>query len=565
MSKIHDIKTFTKYDVILWNSVNRYGNKGLNLICGTKDSKKGAVFVGDIEGSGNLHEIVVPGTEKDFSTQVTFGEYIGKHQVSLVGKLVSDKGLIKGFKYSGKLNENDLNDSSNYKIFGIGEKITVPLGVSQNITVGISSDNSKIENSDFVNGPLGGYIYNVKTEKKIFISHDHFKTLTATGIVHSHDNVYVICGSASEKEIVTNIDTIGLIGSIIGKPYLVDYDSKTNKFTNWKFFGTNERRYSEHHELFSGECKLSSFSSISKNCDNNFQVIANIIHGNSSDHKSSPYEVESYWGEIRREKCDKFFDNNFVLISEGSRLEHRDDFCGNRKFEYRRNIIATGVYHDKFVGIRIKEKESCKDIRDDFSGFQGKFHVIVPCCVCTCQRLFKWNYITECWMNGNNRNPYDLNCFYDECNRITPFGTIPIVPPESIFMTGPVVCPDPTNPSIVPVVGPEVPLFENLVSDENAWGPHDIRWKLDGPWNKCGCGWIKDIDCGFDEPGCTKLAYPGEYSWRNCGNMCCWNNTPCRNPNEWLFERCSIHSCAEFKKVFAIAFKKIEKLGMIAF
>jgi hypothetical protein len=67
MTKLHDAKTYTKCDVLLWNSINKYGKKDLSLICGTKDSKNGAVFVGDIEGCGELYEISMPGTkEKGF-------------------------------------------------------------------------------------------------------------------------------------------------------------------------------------------------------------------------------------------------------------------------------------------------------------------------------------------------------------------------------------------------------------------------------------------------------------------------------------------------------------------
>lgn len=531
MSRLKEIKTFTKCDVELWNSIKQY--KKDYLICGVKDLKRGAVFVGDIEGCGKLHEICYPGAE-DFSTQITFGEYSGKGTVSLVGKLVDVKkpGLIGGFRYHGKLTEEDLNDHRNYKQFGLDEKITVPLSQSKNIIVGISGDSSKCDESGFVSGPLSAFIYDIQKGEKRYITNPAFKSMTATGIVDIDDHKFIICGSASEKPLPTNPDNVGIIGSIIGRPYLVEYNSKTHSFSNWKFFG-----HKDHHDIFSRECQYSGFSSISKSCDDEFQVIANVV-GGSTDRRPNVYEVTSFWGRLHRNDCGDFHDEKFIVVS----TDHKDDFDECERL--RRQYVATGVYHDKFVGLRVKETRECKDVGDKYAGFQAKFHVEKPCCECTCTRIFKPNYITECWMTGPNRNPYSTNCLYRECDRFTECGIIPIVPPGTIPVTGPVVCPNPTNPSIVPVVGDNVPLHENLVNDENAWGPHDIRWTYDGPWRHCECGWRRDDN---EETGCSSLTYPGGFYWHNCGGQCCWNDTACRDPTEWFFDRCPIHGCPEFK------------------
>lgn len=534
MSRPNEVKTFTNCEVQVWNSINKY--KDELIITGVKDSSSGAVFVGDIEGKGKLQKVKFPGVDK-FDTQLTFGEYKGKKHVSLLGKLVDKekKGLIGGFRYFGTLSDDDLSNKHNYHQIGKDEKITVPLGQSKDLIVGITGDSSRRDESGFVSGPLSAFVYDIATDKKRYIVNEHFKSLTATGIVHHDDHTYIICGSASEKALPANADNVEILGSIIGRPYLVEYNSKSHEFKNWRFFG-----HKDHHEIFSRECQYSGFTSISKSCDDEYQVVANVVEG-SADKKPEPYNVASFWGRLHRNECGDFREEKFVLVSSRP--------CEER----RRQYIARGVYHDKFVGLRIKEEHVCKDVHDKFAGFQGKFHVVRPPCECTCERVYKSNYITECWMTGTNRNPYDVSCLYAECERYTECGIIPVVPPNSIPLFGPVVCPNPANPSIVPTVGPNVPLGENLVSDQNAWGPHDVRWRFEGPWNHCGCGWVKDEPCP-EVNGCKPLTYPGGYYWKNCGNpLCCWNNTPCRDPCEWYFESCVVHGCPEFRNVSGFA------------
>src|SRR5688500_10301368 len=129
MSRICELKTFTKCDVAYWNSITK-DKKDSNLICGVKDSKEGAIYIGQIDGCGKLYKVVVPNCLVDenyheYSTQVTFGRYLGNDHYNLVGKVVY-KDTIDGFSFFGKL--HDLDNAENYKVFGAGDKVTVPTG-----------------------------------------------------------------------------------------------------------------------------------------------------------------------------------------------------------------------------------------------------------------------------------------------------------------------------------------------------------------------------------------------------------------------------------------------------
>jgi len=86
-------------------------------------------------------------------------------------------------------------------------------------------------------GPINAFLYNVCTKKFIYIKYPGSVSNTAYGIWNNGNGKYTICGGHSPKPIsITDITKDGKFFKPIGTAYLVDYDCKTNKFSNWSSF-----------------------------------------------------------------------------------------------------------------------------------------------------------------------------------------------------------------------------------------------------------------------------------------------------------------------------------------
>jgi len=70
------------------------------------------------------------------------------------------------------------------------------------------------------------FIYDIKNKKFHKILKSDSKSITAYGIWHNKKNQYTICGGYTNGNVETGINT----------GYLVDWDSDTHRFSNWKSF-----------------------------------------------------------------------------------------------------------------------------------------------------------------------------------------------------------------------------------------------------------------------------------------------------------------------------------------
>lgn len=73
------------------------------------------------------------------------------------------------------------------------------------------------------------FIYDIKHKKYYEIENEGAKSITAYGIWHNGGHSYTICGGFSDVDSIEGFE----------QSYLVDWNSKHNRFTNWRFFSYN--------------------------------------------------------------------------------------------------------------------------------------------------------------------------------------------------------------------------------------------------------------------------------------------------------------------------------------
>lgn len=90
------------------------------------------------------------------------------------------------------------------------------------------------------------FLYNIRDKIYQDIVYPNSRSNTAYGVWKNSKHQYTICGGYSSTDDMSGLDTA----------YLVDYDSRSRKFTNWASFTyNNDRRFITHFEgISSDEC-----------------------------------------------------------------------------------------------------------------------------------------------------------------------------------------------------------------------------------------------------------------------------------------------------------------------
>lgn len=477
----NDIKCFSNKEVLYWNSVRNYKDNKF-LLTGRKDSHNGVVFTGTINGTGKYTTVRKPHSK---STTVNDGEF-NNCNLTLVGNYVGNNGE-HGFIYNGKFDE--LNNSSNYEKLDIGSVITIPKGICGNQVVGNCNDHDKVGHDGLQLGPSSSFIYNISDKTYVLIDVPGYKSISLSGIVKNDNNSYTIVGSVSK--LAVSIDHVKN-NFPFGTVFVANYNPNTRKVCNF-----------HEIELDGYDCHYTLPCGISKDC-NGYQIGLNIV---PIKYATEVKHVQNVWINLKEGPIGNLY------------IDVAIPFKGCPR-------ILTGIDNKNFVGFRLKEaRNNCEE--DINRPFQGLFIEKVIECPCLCRRRAKPNYVNECW-DVRNKNPYEnFSSLWREPGRFTECGIIPVVGAGQEIMSGPVCRPDPSNPCIVPVDGPNVPGGCNFVNDPNAWGPHDLRWKRFKLC--CKCHWE------FSEHFKTWL-------WVNCGDISCdFNCTKVRDITEWDIQQCPLH------------------------
>ena len=213
--------------VSAWQGIRESTDQpGEYLIVGTSGSE-GLLYVGPVDGQGGESFAVnVPGA----ATSSVYGpDDLGDGNVRLVGSYRTGEDSVSGFLYEGAI--ADLDVPGNYRAIAYpGGQFTYVHSTMGGLAVGNSDGPT---DSGLPIGAGRAFIYDVATGR--FVADVVFPgsvSNTVYGIWHNGGTSYTLAGGFSQLP-RSNPDGEGLP---IGQGMLVDYDSLTRQFSNWKAF-----------------------------------------------------------------------------------------------------------------------------------------------------------------------------------------------------------------------------------------------------------------------------------------------------------------------------------------
>jgi hypothetical protein len=223
-------------DVTAWQGIRKIEDNNY-IIVGTSGTI-GRVYIGPLDSSSlSVYDVNFPGAT---ATSVYGPDYVGDGVIRLVGtyKLGDDK--VRGFYFMGTV--DDLTDPTKYQSILTGEKFTYIHSIMGDVVVGNRDNPLKYGQNSLPLGPGCAFVYDLKTNEQIPIKYPEAISNTAYGVWHNGGHSYTICGGYSLT--ATSIDQIysdsgslaGIQPQPFGQAYLVNYDSKSHKFSDWTSF-----------------------------------------------------------------------------------------------------------------------------------------------------------------------------------------------------------------------------------------------------------------------------------------------------------------------------------------
>lgn len=238
---------FTVQPVTAWQGLRNYtASPGRFLMCGTSGSN-GLLYVGPLAGGGKSYLVQKPGASV---TSVYGPDNLDNGMLRLVGSFqptADTKAFNYGFVWEGR--PSDLPSGGVFRTIAYpGAKYQFTHSTMGGLAVGNADKPTK---GGAALGPGRAYIYDV--EKRKFVTLIHYpgsKSNTAYGIWYNGDSKYTICGGYSP--LPTNNLKNQRRPLAQGRAFLVDYDAKTGKFSNWTTFRyrnqKNSRSFITHFE-----------------------------------------------------------------------------------------------------------------------------------------------------------------------------------------------------------------------------------------------------------------------------------------------------------------------------
>ena len=207
--------------VTAWQGIRASATTGNYLITGTSGST-GLLYDGPISGvGGTSYPVNYPNAT---ATSVYGPDLLTGGALRLVGSFKTGAGVVNGFLFQGTT--ATLSDPANYR--------TIDYPGAQYTYVHSTMGGLAVGNADGPEGnaPLGtghAFLYDVAASViNQEIVYPGSTTTTAYGIWYNDRTSYTICGGYTSAT--------GTPGGGISHAYLVDYDSATGQFSNWKSF-----------------------------------------------------------------------------------------------------------------------------------------------------------------------------------------------------------------------------------------------------------------------------------------------------------------------------------------
>ncbi len=269
-----------------WTGIRNSDTAGQFLITGA-GSSAGVLFDGTIAGAGAGFSVAVP--RPDVANTTPYGpDNLDGNLIRLVGTYTeTGSPKVHGFIFEGTT--ADLSNPVNYRtIDHPGAQFTFFHSSMGGLAVGNYDSAAPL-------GPGHAFIYDIATNT--FLTDIVFPgsvSNTAYGIWHNGENRYTIAGGWSPDS-VNNFDNQD---RPIGQGYLVDYDSRTGEFSNYKSFsypfGVN---FLTHFE---------GISSVEKGV---YTLSADSVQAGSSN------PVQGSWVSVRRNTDGSFGDGTWVNLN----------------------------------------------------------------------------------------------------------------------------------------------------------------------------------------------------------------------------------------------------------
>lgn len=280
-----------------WQGIRDYAPEpGSFMICGTS-GEDGILYIGPVAGGGDAYTMVFPGADT-ISTSSYGPANLENGNIRMVGayRTSSSTQFNLGFVWEGTADQLPSG--------GTWQTISYPNATYQ-FTHSTMGDLA-VGNADApaANGaPLGAgtaYIYHIPSQTFLTtIVFPGSKSNTAYGIWQNSPTSYTICGGYSP--LVTNNLPTPDRPLQQGKAFLVDYDTSTGKFSNWKSF-----------EYPNGPAGV--------NLDTHFQGISSVepgVYTLSADSLAAgaPAPVQGSWVSVRRNSDGTFSEGTWVDLA----------------------------------------------------------------------------------------------------------------------------------------------------------------------------------------------------------------------------------------------------------
>ncbi len=282
-----DATKFTLQPVSAWQGLRDYTtHDGQYLICGTSGSN-GLLYTGPIAGGGTCYPVVYPGT-RTASTSVYGPDNVSPFKLRLVGsyKKTNDANFFNhGFYWEGSLDQ--LPSGGVFRTIDYpGAKAQYVHSTMHDLAVG-NADGPRLGAATGAPGSGVAYIYDIKTRTFVTnIAYPGSKTTTAYGIWFNGPTGYTICGGYSPV-VKNNLDDPNR-PLTQGRAFLVDYDAKTKRFSNWTTF--------DYPNGPVGVNFISHFEGISSAEPGVYTLNADSVQANSAN------PVQGSWVTVRRNK-----------------------------------------------------------------------------------------------------------------------------------------------------------------------------------------------------------------------------------------------------------------------
>jgi len=217
---------------VFWQGIRSGDVLGVYLICGTSNTN-GVLFVGTIEGVGEVYPVKYPGAH---TTTIYGPDNLGHGQMRLVGSYKNADTSTSSVTVNGLLWEGittELPTGGKFTTVNYpGAKYNYVSSTMGGLAVG-NYDGLESSSSGNSMGARGCYVYEIASGTFTDITHEGILRISAYGIWQNGPTSFTICGGAALESTPV---TIAAKHQRIGQAYLVDYNSVTKHFSNWKAF-----------------------------------------------------------------------------------------------------------------------------------------------------------------------------------------------------------------------------------------------------------------------------------------------------------------------------------------